>query len=176
MRVTEIQPNILALEFRQEPTDSDYGSCLWARFYFNLDRYELTILSDCGEYGYKWYETEKESFLELMSRIDEDYLIGKLYGYPDVFDYEASKREVYEYCEDQMSKEELDDAFDEIELFGYPETEESFLRGIDSEIGWIDEPCCLVKKVYPANALKICSVFETAIKPKIKEILGDFEQ
>jgi hypothetical protein len=175
MRVTEIQPNILALEFRQEPTDSDYGTCLWARFYFNLDRYELTIISDCGEYGYKWYETEHESFLELMSRIDEDYLLIKLYGYPDVFDYEGSKRKVYEYRED-IDKEELDEAFEEIEFNGYPETEESFVRAIESEIGGIDEPYCLVKKVYPANALKICSVFENAIKPKIKEILGDFEQ
>lgn len=177
MKVTEIQPNIIALEFRQEPADKDYGSCLWARFYFNLDRYELTILSDCGNYGYKWYETEKESFLELMSRINEDYLIGKLYGYPDIFDYESSKRNVYEYCEDLMDKEELDDAFDEIENNGcYPETEESFIRGINAEIGWIAEPYILVEKVYPANALKICSVFETAIKPKIKEMLGDFEQ
>lgn len=176
MKVTEIQPNILALEYRQEPNDSDYGSCLWARFYFNLDRYEMTILSDCGNYGYKWYETESESFLELMSRINEDYLLIKLYGYPDVFDYEASKRNVYEFCEDQMDKEKVDEAFEEIELFGCPETEESFIKGIDAEIGWIDEPWSLVEKVYPANALKICSVFENAIKPRIKEILGDFEQ
>ena len=49
VKVTEIQPNIVALEYRQEQSDKDYGSCLWARFYFNLDRYELTIVSDCGE-------------------------------------------------------------------------------------------------------------------------------
>lgn len=175
MKVTEIQPNIVVLEYRQEPSDKDYGSCLWARFYFNLDRYELTIVSDCGEYGYKWYEAKEESFLELMSRIDEDYLIGKLYGYPDVFDYEASKRNVYEYC-DRIDKEELDEAFEEIECNGYPETEESFIRGVESEIGGIDETWNLVEKVYPANALKICNVFEKAIKPRIKEILGDFEQ
>ena len=39
MTVKEINPNILTLEYRQEKTDKDYGSCLWARFMFNLDRY-----------------------------------------------------------------------------------------------------------------------------------------
>ncbi len=176
MKVTEIQPNIITLEFRQEPTDSDYGSCLWARFYFNLDRYELTILSDCGNYGYKWYESQNESFLELMSRISEDYLIGKLYGNPDVFDYETSKQKVYDYCDEQEYKEKLDEAFEEIENFGYPESEDSFLRALDDHLGWLDDNYYFVEKEYPPDALKICSVFEKAIKPKIKEILGDFEQ
>lgn len=54
MTVKEINPRILTLEYRQEKGDEGYGSCLWARFMFNLDRYELSITSDCGNYGYKW--------------------------------------------------------------------------------------------------------------------------
>lgn len=57
MTVKEIVPNILCLEYRQDREDKDYGTCLWARFMFNLDRYEMTITSDCGNYGYKWCET-----------------------------------------------------------------------------------------------------------------------
>lgn len=92
MTVNIVKPNMLCLEYRQEKEDKDYGSCLWARFTFNLDRYELTITSDCGNYGYKWVETPKsESFLELMVRCDEVYILDKIYGSPDVFDYEETK-------------------------------------------------------------------------------------
>ena len=78
MTVKEIKPEIVVLEYRQDKDDEDYGSCLWARFYFNLDKYELFVLSDCGNYGYKWCETlGSESFLELMARIGEDYLLWK---------------------------------------------------------------------------------------------------
>ena len=81
MTVNIVKPNMLCLEYRQEKEDKDYGSCLWARFTFNLDRYELTITSDCGNYGYKWVETPKsESFLELMARCDEGYILDKIYG------------------------------------------------------------------------------------------------
>ena len=125
--------------------------------------------------GYKWYESPSESFLELMARVDEGYLIEKLYGSPDVFDYEKSKQKVYEYCEDSMTKEELDEAFENIEDWGYPETEESFVRGLDEHIAWLDDVYYFVEKEYPPDVLKICNVFEVAIKPEIKEILGDFQ-
>ena len=72
MKVETINPRILVLEYRQEKGDKDYGSCLWADFYFNLDKYDLTILSDVGNYGYAyWSVTPSESFLELMTRIGE---------------------------------------------------------------------------------------------------------
>ena len=38
MTVKEIPVNIRCLEYRQDKTDMDYGSCLYARFYFNLDK------------------------------------------------------------------------------------------------------------------------------------------
>lgn len=70
--------HIICLEYRQEREDEDYGSCLWARFYFNLDKYELMIMSDCGSYGYGWVETpETESFLQLMSRCGKYYILKK---------------------------------------------------------------------------------------------------
>ena len=56
MNITQIQPRMLILEYRQEESDPDYGYCTWARFTFNLDKYELSISSECGNYGYKWSE------------------------------------------------------------------------------------------------------------------------
>ena len=165
MTVKEIKPNILYLEYRQEKIDKDYGSCLWARFMFNLDRYELSITSDCGNYGYKWVETpESESFLELMARC------------ADVFDYEATKKRIYEYFgEDEEDKEKLDETFEEMEIYGCSvDSPSEFMRVFednnDNDFGDVWE---LLKYVYPSNALKIVEVFKEYIQPYIREQLKE---
>lgn len=176
MTVNEIKPNILCLEYRQEETDKDYGSCLWARFMFNLDRYELTITSDCGNYGYKWVETPKsESFLGLMARVDDGYMLDKLYGSANLFDYEATKKFAYKwYADDEEDKEKLDKIFEEVEWMYKPETAELFLDKFDSENdGYFSDTWELPQYDYPANALKIVQVFKDYIQPKIKEILKE---
>ena len=105
MTVKEIPVNIRCLEYRQERDDMDYVSCLYARFYFNLDKYELNIISDCGNYGYQWCATpETESFLHLMARITDGYLLGKLCGSPKEFDYEATKEHFYDYADEDEDK------------------------------------------------------------------------
>jgi len=97
---TEVQrPNIIRIAYHQEPNDPHYGSCLWAYFDLDLDKYMLNIQSDCGNAAYRWNATpETESFLHLLARIDdEDYLLKKLFGsYPDVVDFEATLDEVRE--------------------------------------------------------------------------------
>lgn len=178
MKVNEIKPNILILEYRQEKGDKDYGSCLWARFMFNLDRYELSIMSDCGNYGYKWVETpNSESFLQLMSRCDDGYIINKLYGSPDIFSFEETKKEAYKSMvivdED---KQKLDEIFQEFEDTWEPETSESFCTRFEEyNDGYFDGGYVwsLPEYEYPANVLKIVSVFENCIKPKIKEIISN---
>lgn len=174
MTVNEIKPNTLCLEYRQEKGDKDYGSCLWARFMFNLDRYELTITSDCGNYGYKWCESTKESFLELMARCDYGYMLDKLYGRANIFDYEATKKHIYEILGnyDDDDKEKLDEIFDECECYGEPESAEEFLQvfGRNND-GYFTDMWEYVQYDYPANALKIVQVFEDCIRPKIREFL-----
>lgn len=177
--VQEIKPNILCLEYRQESGDEDYGSCLWARFIFNLDRYELSITSDCGNYGYKWCETpEAESFLELMARIGSDYLLRKIYGSADVFNYEETKKQAYEwYAEDEEDKAKLDEIFEEIEWKGYPDSASEFLRAFDDENdGYFIDTWELPEYEYPPNALKIVSVFEEYIQPYIEQKLAEIEK
>lgn len=80
MAIVEIkEPAIKVIEFRQERSDEDYGSCMWARFYFDIENYNLNIESDCGTYGYGWVPTpQTESFLKLCSRFNSGYLLDKL--------------------------------------------------------------------------------------------------
>lgn len=173
MTVKEIKPKMFCLEYRQEPGDKDYGSCLYARFMFNLDRYELSIISDCGNYGHKWVETPShESFLQLMARIDEDYLIRKIYGSENIFDYEKSKMATYQYCDDGTGDTEaLDELFGDYDFYGIPESAESFCNGLSKACDWIDNPWLCVVYEYPPDVLKIASVFENYIKPAIKIML-----
>lgn len=78
-KIEQTKKKIITLTFRQEPGDPDYGSCTWAEFIFDLDAYSLSILSDCGNYSYKWTPTPKsESFLHLMGRVDAGYLLDKI--------------------------------------------------------------------------------------------------
>ena len=174
MTVKEINPRILTLEYRQEKGDKDYGSCLWARFMFNLDRYELSITSDCGNYGYKWVETpESESFLELMARCDKGYILGKLYGEPDIFSYDKTKESAYEmYAYDGEDKQKMDEIFENIEIEYEPTEATDFLRAFDEyNDGYFMDTFELPKYVYPSDALKIVDIFDTAIRPYIKKIL-----
>lgn len=174
MTVNEIKPNMLCLEYRQEKGDADYGSCLWARFNFNLDRYELTIVSDCGNYSYKWHETPKsESFLKLMARCNWGYMLDKLYGDANIFNYEDTKANFYRHFgEEDEDKEKLDEIFEEMELFGEPETSSEFFRLFeDNNDGVFYDIGEYVRYDYPANALKIVQIFDECIRPKIKEIL-----
>ena len=179
MTVKEIQNNILVLEYRQDENDEHYGSCLWARFYFNLDRYELMIMSDCGNYGYKWYETPKsESFLQLMARCSGGYIKDKIYGSPKVFDYDATKEHIYYYFEDDPEgKEKLDAIFEEIEIYGSGVDEAGeFLRVFeDNNDGYFSDIWEYIVYTYPADVDKICEVFENCIRPKIREIVRNSE-
>ena len=64
MSVTIKNPNMVHLEYKHLEGDVPHGGCRVARFSFNLDRYELSIISDCGEYGHKWIETpDTETFM-----------------------------------------------------------------------------------------------------------------
>ena len=176
MTVKEISVNIMCLEYRQNREDADYGSCLWARFYFNLDRYELMIMSDCGNYGYKWVETpDSESFLELMARCESGYILDKIYGRPDIFDYDITKEKLYDlYGENEEDIAKLDEILESIECEYIPETGSDFIRMFDEENdGYFYDTWDLPAYVHPSNAKKICQVFKDCIRPKIREILKD---
>ena len=173
MTVKEIPTNIRCLEYRQDKADPDYGSCLYARFYFNLEKYELTIVSDCGNYAYQWVATpEHESFLELMARITDDYLLGKLCGSPKEFDYEATKAHFYDYADDEDDKKHLDEIFEEIECKYIPNNGETFIELFEQENdGWWSDVWEYPVYDYTAWQEKIVSVFKNHIQPVIRKMV-----
>lgn len=174
MEVKEIAVNIRCLEYRQDKSDTDYGSCLYARFYFNLATYELTIISDVGNYAYQWYATPaSESFLELMTRIEDDYLLNKLCGIPTEFDYEATKSCFYDNAYDEIEKNWLDIIFQKIEEDDYtPESGEEFIELFEGENNgsWEDIWKYLEYK-YTLNQKKIVCVFKNHIQPAIRKMI-----
>ena len=173
MTVKEISVNIRCLEYRQDKTDKNYGSCLYARFYFNLDKYELTIISDVGDYAYQWYATpDHESFLELMARITEGYLLIKLCGYPTEFDYKATKSRFYECADDEEEEKLLDEIFEKIERECIPESGDTFFELFTqkNDGSWSDIWNYLVYG-YTPNQKKIASVFKNHIQPAIRKMV-----
>lgn len=173
MTVNEIPVNIRCLEYRQDKADMDYGSCLYARFYFNLDKYELNIISDVGNYAYQWYATpEHESFLELMTRITDDYLLTKLCGSPKEFDYEATKAHFYDYADDEDDKKHLDEIFEEIEGKYIPDNGGTFIELFEQENdGWWCDVWEYPIYKYTAWQEKIVSVFKNHIQPVIRKMV-----
>lgn len=179
MKVETINPRMLVLEYRQEKDDEEYGSCLWARFYFNLDNGELLIMSDCGNYGYRWGSQGNESFLKLMARVGSGYLKEKLCGRPKVFDYKATKEHFYEYADVPEDRAKLDEIFEEIESEYEPESGETFLRMFD-ELNVNDHNHAIfcdtweyLVYVYTPQQNRICEIFRDYLQPKIKEILKE---
>ena len=76
--------------FIRKKTMPIMGLVSGAIFNFDLERYELTITSDCGSYAYGWVPTPRsENFMHLMARLESGYLLDKLAD-PCVVDTEAT--------------------------------------------------------------------------------------
>lgn len=186
MTITVEKPKIITILYRQEKTDEDYGSCLWARFNFDLEHYSLYIESDCGNYSYGWTPTpDHESFMHLCGRFDDEYLLYKMSDRTIVNSestWKAVKELVEEIIED-LSLENLDEyEWEQLESACYHNSsqceaadsiyavlDDTELRGkYEREDFWY-----AIETDYPANAKKIVSVFVDYIKPFIKGMKED---
>lgn len=165
------QPSIYVFEYYQDKSDKDYGECLWARFYFDLDNYGLSIQSDRGGYGYSWVPTpSSETFIDLMARIDEGYLLDKISSMTQVDEkstYENIKELISEGCEyddDKIrgacSRKDCDKVGDRLVMI---------LQ--DTDIEEFDIWQC-IETDFPEDAKKIAYIFANYIQPKIKEVIG----
>ena len=166
-------PNILTIEYRQDKEDKDYGSCLWARFKFDLDNYELNISSDCGNYSYGWVPTpDRESFTHFMSRVSGLYLLEKI-SERSVVDGGSTSANLHEIL---LELVEADFDFEEIdEICGaYSDFDETYnaltnalsdVKGIDS----YDVYEC-IEMDYPPQAKKIVEIFISYIKATLQEM------
>lgn len=183
MPTVEIEkPEIITVAYRQRKEDPDYGSCLWARFYFDTKHYHLSIESDCGSYGNGWYPTpDHETFLQLCSRFNEEYLLDKIAN-RNVVDGEATYKALMEYLEDydsfafealsELQREELENAC------RTNRTADDVMRDVlndlddtafPSSISMYDIACC-IEMTYPRGAKKIAEIYRDHIKPVIQKL------
>ncbi|WP_206458684.1 hypothetical protein [Anaerovorax sp. IOR16] len=185
MELTVKKPNSTEYCFRFEPGDENYHQCVWARITLDHDNYCLTAVTDCGEFSYQWVPTPyTESFLHLMARIDNSYLLNKISS-ETVFDLEASKKKTIEGIEaylgfEDATIEELEDSsecklvideINQIEDYG----EELFYSKCD-EICYkynIRDTFELIEivKNYPRGAVRFCEIFKNYLVPEIKKEL-----
>lgn len=173
MKVEFQHPNIVRIVYRQEKSDKDYGSCLWAYFDFDLDKWMLNIQSDVGNYAYRW-ATEDGSFLKLMASISKDYLIHKLCKQEEV-DLDATKESVCYWLKESEASDKdyaIECLFDDL----YKGIEKSEAQRII--VDWndhfdleIDEPWELIETDFSAWQKKIVCIFTDFVQPKIREEL-----
>ena len=178
------EPDMVVIEFHQERSDDDYGSCIWARFVLDTKNYDLHITSDCGEYGYSgWIPTpDKESFLKLLSRMGSEYLLSKISDL-SVINTEQTYEEIKKYIEafnyKYESGKDLDIDMDSIYTACTYDSSGDIVAGVRSILSntWLDniindyEIYNCICEDYPVQAKKIAEIFKTYIQPKIKEIL-----
>ena len=180
-KVKETTVRVVRIEYKQEREDADYGSCMWATFDFDLEKYSLAIMSDCGNYAYGWKPTpDSESFLHLMSRIDEYYLLGKIAD-RTVVDSAETFKAVKEYfegllvgtdCElDEFDWQEIKSACSERSDFGCLDALKESIKytELDDLYSYYDLAEC-IQMTESAGAKKIAEVFAKHIQTKIKSM------
>lgn len=193
MKIEEIKPAIRQFKFRQEETDPQYGSCLWATFTMDTENYTLYIESDCGNYAYGWTPTPKtESFIELMSRVNEDYLLGKI-AEEECFNFAESKEQtianIKQWFEYEPDEEKETEIMSEINYRIYNTgDQDDFYHEIDEILEDYEIPdaheLIHIEMDYSARAKRITKIFCEVLQPVLKEecrkgaptITPDFEQ
>lgn len=189
MKIEALKPNIIRIAIHQEKDDPHYGSCLWGYYDFDIDRYMLNIQSDCGEAAYRWCETpDSESFLHLMARIDDDYLMNKLFKAEEV-DVSATVAEVREHLgvgddwqDDSLTDEEREEREEALEEL------EGLLEDVSGSYGAVQKALedwnydhdfdidCIYEDVatdYTAWQKRIVEIFRDYVQPKIREIIKE---
>lgn len=189
MKIEALRPNIVRIAIHQEQGDSHYGSCLWGYYDFDLDRYMLNIQSDCGDAAYRWCETpDSESFLHLMARINDDYLMNKLFKAEEV-DVSATVAEVREHLgigedwqDDSLTDEEREEREEALtELEGLLEDVSGSYGAVQKALeDWnYDHDFCVdciyedVATDYTAWQKRIVEIFRDYVQPKIREIIKE---
>lgn len=169
MEVTKMTPNITVYSLTPNKNEDMYCRCMWAKVTLDHDSYALSVISDCGNYTYKWGKREHEPFLSLLSRLDKDYLLGKIADRTK-FNLEESKKATLnnlEYYKDEKEYDEAVEFITELDDVG----EEGFYTRIDGMFRWIDFESIEIVKDYPAGAITFCDLFIDYLQPQLKEEL-----
>ena len=183
-RIVHEEPEIVTISYHQTRDDADYGSCLWARFNFDVKHYHLSIESDCGSYGNGWVPTpDHETFLHLCSRFEPEYLLDKI-GTRSVVDGVATHEALMEFLEDyddtayealtakqrkqieeacrsnRTANDCIENILDELESTEY-----------SGSCSRYDIACC-IEMTYPRSVKKITEIFWDHIQPELRKLSG----
>ena len=168
MKITAKTPNITQYRIVAEPEDPMYHRCQWAVINLDHDTYTMTAETDCGNYTYGWVPTPKtESFVKLMARIDEGYLLGKIAS-ESVFNFEESKRQLLEEAKSRDCTCRQIQAMEWIEDCGW----ELFFAKVQEILAWDYYETPMVME-YPPGAITFAKLFVEYLQPLLRKGDGD---
>lgn len=162
-KVTTPKITTYALRFNPEQEPDIYFRCMWARMTLDHDNFTLSIISDCGNYTYSWQPSEQESFLDLMCRVNSDYLLGKISN-RNKFNLEESKRETIENIKN-YEDQDVEEKIKAIEGIEDCEEEGFYLQAISI----IESEEVEIVKDFHGGAKIICLIFEQYLRPLLRE-------
>jgi len=102
------------------------GSACWAVFFVDEETYCLSVLSDYGDYAYRWGQPG-ESFKKFLTTCDRSYVIGKLgQGDGKWFDADKTIENLERHVEELLKskaltsrqKDDIEDHLQEIKDWG----------------------------------------------------------
>lgn len=173
MKVKIKKPNATEYDFTFEKDDELYSYCNWARITLDHENYCLTAVTDCGDYAHEWCATpDTESFIKLMSRINDEYLLGKISS-ESVVNVEQTKIDNIEMLKEYFEGEdsELEDMVEQINNIEKC-CEESLFIQIDEIVDGHLESCDIdIVKDYPLKAKTFCRIFKEFLQPVLREEL-----
>jgi hypothetical protein len=179
MKVEKIEPKVSTYRLVLDKGDEEFTSCIWARFILDFDNWRLTINSDAGDYTYGWGSNKNDDFLDLMCRVNADYLLNKMSDRSRVFIDKSKKATIktitdndYE-CFGIKDQNHLNEIIDEINDIDACASEETFIREVDSIVPNIDFECIEVVKDYPYGAYTAIGLFVKYIQPVLRAELKE---
>lgn len=173
MKVKIKKPNSTEYDFIFEKSDELHSYCNWARITLDHDNYCLTAVTDCGDYSYQWCATPNtESFVKLMARINDDYLLVKISSESEL-NTEQTKIDNIDMLKDYFEGKpsDLEDLIAEINNIEDCGEELLFIK-IDEIVDGHLESCDIdIVKDYPFQAKIFVRIFKEILQPMLREEL-----
>lgn len=183
MKVKIEKPNTVMFDVRFEDGDEYRNRCAYHTITFDLDRWIMNARTDNGNYSYGWsVEKGGRTFLELMQKIDADYLLRKVSDCSQ-FNIKESKERIckdIKLCyEHELEPQELQRVIDEVNeidnSFGVEDfmNKAIFIEIESEEYGRLGSELvgCNMVYEYPQAALVFAEIFTDVIQPLIKEYI-----
>ncbi|MDO4301564.1 MAG: hypothetical protein Q4D26_09275 [Clostridia bacterium] len=168
---TNNSPQILQFGVSMIENDELYHSCMWGVVNLDLKNGIMSACTDCGDYAYRWPETD-EMFLKLMATVDSEYLLRKIARRIE-FDLEGTINIIIDiFDDDEEYQNRLRKFFTD---YDYVYDSNDFLSSIeewdnDDLLADIDLYECLVYDYHP-QAKTFVKIFTEYIQPEIKKYL-----